>query len=248
MLKEARFQKILSILAENEYETVKNLSEKLGISMPTVRRDLAEMAAQNLLLRSHGGAMRVDAKQITPPVDFRRSVNAREKGSIAKAAAAFVRSNSVIFIDASTTAAHMVEYLDNFRDLIVVTNSLSAAVHLKTAGIHTYCLGGEVIPSSVAVGGRIAVEAASNVNIDTMFFSSFGINDNGMIVDPSEEETELRAYLLRHVGTSVFLCDESKFGQNAVHNLASLSEVDYVITNAPIPQHYPAVRKEVILV
>ena len=248
MLKEERFQKLLSILEENEYETIKNLSEKLQISMPTVRRDLAELAAQNRLLRSHGGAMRVDAKQITAPVDFRRSVSAKEKAAIAKAALSFVRSNSVIFIDASTTAAHMIEYLEGFCDLIVVTNSLSAAAHLKNMGIHTYCLGGEVISSSVAVGGRIAVEAANNFNIDTMFFSSYGISDSGMIVDPSEEETELRVHLLRNVGTSVFLCDHSKFGKTAVHNLASLSEVDYMITDGPLPESYPAVRKEVVQV
>lgn len=247
MLKEERFQKLLNILAENEFVTVKTLSEKLHVSMPTIRRDLAELADQNQLQRSHGGAMRLDEQYATTPLDFRRSINAKEKAAIAKAAVRFLRSNCVIFIDASTTAAHLIDYLDGFRDLIVITNSLMFAAHLQSRGIRTYCLGGEVISSSVAVGGRIATEAASNFNIDIMFFSSYGVNDQGMVVDTSEKENELRRYILQHAGTSVFLCDKSKFGKNAVFNFASLDHVDYMITNGEVPEQYPRVRREVIL-
>jgi len=247
MLKEERFDRLLSILAENEFVTVKTLSEKLNVSMPTIRRDLAELADQNRLQRSHGGAMRLDEKRSTTPVDFRRSVNAKEKAIIARAAVRFLRSNSVVFIDASTTAAHIIDYLEGFRDLIVITNSLMSAAHLQSQGIRTYCLGGEVISSSIAVGGRIATEAASNFNIDLMFFSSYGVNDQGMIVDTSEKENELRRYILQHADTSVFLCDKSKFGKSSVFNFASLNEVDYMITNGDVPEHYPTARKEIIL-
>ena len=247
MLKEERFQKLLSILDENEFVTVKNLSEKLEVSMPTVRRDLAELTARNQIVRSHGGAMRMDVKNNTaPPIDFRRSINAREKAAIARSAASFLRSDSVIFIDASTTAAYLTEHLEGIRGLIVITNSLMTAVHLKNRGVRTYCLGGEVLPDSLAVGGRIAVEAVGDFNIDVMFFSSSGVNAQGIIVDSSEGENELRRHVLRQAASSVFLCDKSKFGKNAAFHLAPLGEVDYLISNSPPPGGFPAPKKGVI--
>ena len=243
MLKEERFQKLLGLLEADEFMTVQELSRQLNVSMPTVRRDLADLAAQNRIIRSHGGAMRMNEKSSAIPVDFRRSVNAKEKAAIAKMAAEFIHNESVIFLDASTTAAYLFDYLQEFRNLIVVTNSLMAAIQLKNLGIRTYCLGGEVISNSSAVGGRVAMESAGNFNVDVMFFSSYGINDQGMIVDSSEAENELRRYVMERAGTSVFLCDKSKFGKNAVFNLVSLTQVDYMVTNGDVPGNYPSVRK-----
>ena len=97
------------------------------------------------------------------------------------------------------------------------------------------------------MGGSLAIEAASNFNIDIMFFSAYGINDKGMIVDTSEGETELRHYILNNAATSVFLCDSSKFGRSAVYNIAPLSAVSYLITDAPLPPNFPRAAKEVIV-
>ena len=64
-----------------------------------------------------------------------------------------------------------------------------------------------------------------------------------MIVDSSEAENELRRYVMERAGTSVFLCDKSKFDKNAVFNLVSLTQVDYMVTNGDVPGNYPSVRK-----
>lgn len=248
MLKEERIQKLLDILEEKEFCTVDYLSDHLNVSMPTIRRDLSELVNRNLIIRSHGGAMHIPREDVTSPVDFRKTTHYREKVSLARAALNFIPSNAVIFIDASTTAGSIAENLKGRQDLVIITNSLMTAAYLKNLGVRTYCLGGEVIGSSSAVGGALALETASNFNIDVMFFSAHGINDRGMIVDTSEKETELRAALLKNAATSVFLCDDSKFGKSAIFNIASLADVDYLITNAPIPAHYPKVKKEVIVV
>jgi len=248
MLKEERYQKLLTLLEESEFITVESLSQKLKVSMPTVRRDLTELATRNQIIRSHGGAMRLnDKSNIAIPVDFRRNVNSKEKAAIAKTASSLIHNDLVIFIDASSTATYLFDSLQGVGNLMVVTNSLLAAMHLKNLGIRTYCLGGEIISNSAAVGGRIAMESVDNFNIDIMFFSSYGINEQGMIVDSSESENELRRYIMQRAATNVFLCDKSKFGKNAVFNLVPLDQVDYMVTNGPVPAAYPAVRKEILL-
>lgn len=57
MLKEERHQKLLKVLAEKEFATVEELSKSLLVSMPTIRRDLTELARRKLIIRNHGGAM-----------------------------------------------------------------------------------------------------------------------------------------------------------------------------------------------
>ena len=98
------------------------------------------------------------------------------------------------------------------------------------------------------MGGALAIETAANFNIDIMFFSSYGVTDRGKIADTSEEETELRAALLKNVATSVFLCDSSKFGKSALYNIGSIADVDILIADEAPPDHYPKPRRETILV
>lgn len=247
MLKEERLQKLLRLLEEKGFCTVDFLSEQLSVSMPTIRRDLNELANRDLIIRSHGGAMYIPREEVTSPVDFRRTIHYREKVSLARAAVDLIPGNAVIFIDGSTTAGAIAENLKGRQDLIIITNSLMTAAYLKNLGIRTYCLGGEVVGTSAAVGGPLALEAAAGFNVDLMFFSAYGISSRGMIVDTSETETELRIALLKTARTSVFLCDDSKFDRPALFNVAPLSDVDYLITNGPVPDHYPPVRKRTIV-
>lgn len=248
MLKEERFQQILMILEDKEYCTVDSLSKQLHVSMPTIRRDLSELVNRGLIIRSHGGAMHVPIEDVISPVDFRKTTHYREKVSLARAAVRLIPSNAVIFIDASTTAGSIAELLKGRQDLIIITNSLTTAAYLKNLGVRTYCLGGEVIGNSSAVGGALALDSASNFNIDIMFFSAHGISDHGTIVDIIEEEAELLRFLLSNAATSIFLCDNSKFGKSALFNIAPLSDVSYLITNGPVPSQYPKVKKDVIIV
>lgn len=191
--------------------------------------------------------MRAPDEKVTAPLDFRRSIHAREKSLISREAAKLIRSNTVIYLDASTTAAYITEYLRPQQQVTVVTNGLMTAVRLQSKGIRTYCLGGEIVGSSLASGGPIALDSARNFNIDLMFFSSYGVNDRGDIVDTSESETMLRRCILRSTAASVFLCDSSKFGKQSIYNCVSLGDVDYFVTDAQPPEGYPTVRRETII-
>lgn len=248
MLKGKRLEELQSILEKCGFATVDQLSEELHVSKPTIRRDLIELVNQGLIIRSHGGAMSAPKEDNPYSVVFRKHTHYREKLSLARAAVKLIPSNAVIFIDASTSAGSIVEFLKNRHDLIVVTNSLVTAARLKNYGIRTYCLGGEVIAGTSAVGGPLALESARSFNVDLVFFSSSGVNDRGMIVDGTGEEAELIASVLKTAEVRVFLCDSSKFGVSAAHNLISIADVSYLITDAMPPEQYPRPRRETILV
>jgi len=72
MLKEERYDKILEILEEENYISAQTLSEKLFVSLPTIRRDLAHLHRRNLIIRSHGGAKKINSEHILMPLSFRK--------------------------------------------------------------------------------------------------------------------------------------------------------------------------------
>ena len=84
--------------------------------------------------------------------------------------------------------------------------------------------------------------------IDMMFFSSYGVDAKGVIIDTADAESTLRRRILQKPVESVFLCDQSKFGKSSVFRIASIAMVDYVIANAPLPASYPLPKEQVLVV
>ena len=76
-----------------------------------------------------------------------------------------------------------------------------------------------------------------------MFFSSSSLSESGMISDYSEEEISLRLCIAEMTKTKVFLCDQTKFNKESAFNLFSLSDIDYAITGAPLPNELLKMHK-----
>ena len=233
MLKEERYDKILEIIDEENYTSAQRLSRLLFVSLPTVRRDLAELQKRNLILRSHGGAKKINTEHIVMPLDFRKSLNHTEKRKICAEAVKLIKDNDIVFIDASTTAVQIADFITDKKSITVVTNSMPLSITLHKKHIKTYCTGGEIQSHSLGYAGGYAEEFVRNFNFDIAFFSCCGINDNGMIVDASIPETMLRKAAVKCSQKSVFLCDHSKFYQSAPYNVMPLSSVDVIITDEP---------------
>lgn len=232
MIKEERYHKILEIIEKEKYISAEELSSRLFVSLPTIRRDLAELQRRNQLLRSRGGAKQINTEHIVMPLDFRKTLNPSEKRKLCQKAAELVHDNDIIFIDASTTLAQIADYLSDKKSLTVVTNSIPLSILLTQKGITTYSTGGEFQESSLCYAGSYAEEFVRNFNIDLMLFSSYGISESGMILDASLTESMLRKAVMRQARKSVFLCDHTKFGRTAPYNLMPLSKVDCIITDA----------------
>lgn len=247
MLRQQRFEKILSLLQQRGSVTVKDVSDTLYISQPTVRRDLSEMHAAGMLIRTHGGALSIGESRLEIPIDLRTNMHMQEKLRLDQAAVKLIKNNSVLYIDASSTALHIINHLQPFENLLVITNSMQASLLLQKYRIHHFCTGGFMIEHSLAYGGHFAEEMARSFNIDLMFFSSSGVNPNGWITDYSDAENHLRHVVLKQSAKSVFLCDHSKFDKTSVYNLVHLSEVDYIITDQPLPRSYQTGKAKCIV-
>lgn len=231
MLKEERYDKILSILEEKQYVSAQKLSEILYVSLPTIRRDLAELARRNQIIRSHGGAKQIQAEHMVAPLDFRKTIHSAEKRALCRKAAELVNDNDIIFIDASTTTLQMADFLGEKKGITVITNGIPLATLLVQKGITTYCTGGEIFGTSLAHFGSFAEEFIQRFNIDTLFFSCHGVNEKGMLTDPSLPETQIRKVAISQSKKTVFLCDETKIPLSTPYNLVPIQTIDYIITD-----------------
>src|SRR5712671_4028062 len=102
MLTTHRKQQILSILKRNGQVIAKEVSQSMGVSEDTIRRDLREMAQKGLLQRVHGGALPASPAL----VDFagRESITTQGKVAIGCAAAQLIQAGQVVILDGGTTA------------------------------------------------------------------------------------------------------------------------------------------------
>lgn len=247
-MKEERYEKIMDILEHSSFVTVEELSQKLYVSMPTVRRDLNELQKMGLVIRSHGGAMRRTSMNVGQPVMIRNSVKAAEKLRLAQAASKLLYDDCVVFLDESSTTLHIIDSIPNYKNITVVTNSLSVLVQLNKYEIPAYCVGGKLDTDNQSFVGSMAEEMVKRFGIDIMFFSTSGINEKSMIVDYCEGANDLRRHALPYAHKKVFLCDSSKFGKRATYSLCLLSEVDTILVDAPLPDYMNTGSAEVIVI
>lgn len=248
MLKEERYDQILAVLEKEKYVSAEKMSKSLFVSLPTIRRDLAELARRGKIIRSHGGAKLVEAENVVAPLDFRKTVHAQEKRALCRKAAELVKDYDIIFIDASTTTLQMADFLGEKKGITVITNGIPLATMLVQRGIKTYCTGGEIFETSLAHFGSFAEEFIQRFNIDTLFFSCHGVNEKGMLTDPSLPETQIRKVAINQSRKTVFLCDETKFSLSTPYNLAPLQAMDCVITNSEAVYQYLSDKEKVIVV
>lgn len=234
MLEYERLDRILSYLRENQTVTVKNLSKRLYASEATIRRDLTELERRGFIKRLHGGAALLDSANRELPLYVRQQQNATAKQSIAAQAARYLKDGQVIFLDASSTAMHLVKYFENFENLTIITNGIQTARELNKLPHKTYCTGGMMLHHSEAYVGDYAVDFIRHFNADLFFFSSRGLSEDGRITDASPEETHVRKVMFEQSRKRIFLCDSSKLGKIYCYNLCRLSQVDDHISDKPL--------------
>ena len=165
------------------------------------------------------------------PIDVRINENTAAKKEIAEQAAKLLFEGASVFIDASSTAAHLLPYLMQHNDLTVITNSHRAVETLRQSKLNFICTGGKMIASNQAYVGRIAEQTLENLCVDIAFFSSQGVSEDGEVTDYSEEETALRRVLLRRAKRAILLCDSSKVGKKYIYQQKVAFRILMIITN-----------------
>ena len=226
-----REKSILEIAIREKQVTVRDLARRLYASEPSIRRDLCSLEKQRLLRRTHGGAVLDEnaLSEIKIPFLIRELEKGDEKIRIARKAAALVPDDSILFLDASTSAYAMIPFLAEKKHLLVITNGIKALTKLCESNINCIGTGGNVIHSCLAFVGEDCQQTIRQYNADFCFFSCRGLSDDGRLTDISQPENAVRAKMIAHSKEAYLLCTSDKFHKVYYHNLCTCDEISGVV-------------------
>jgi DeoR family transcriptional regulator, fructose operon transcriptional repressor len=226
-----RKQKILENIEQSGIIDVKEMAVILDTSEITVRRDLTVLAEQGLLVRTHGGAMKVSLSQM--PVSFaqKSAVNSEQKDEICTLAANLIQEGDVVFLDCGSTVFRMCPFIRNLN-IKVVTNSLPIINELIGSTVSLNFAGGEIDFERQAAHGKIAVEHFGRYRADKAFVGIDGISIKNGLSASSEKEAEITLALAQNARETYFLCDSSKLEKDRYFPFAPIDFVENLITDS----------------
>lgn len=229
-----RKQYLLATLAQQGSLEVTSAAQHLGTTPLTIRRDLTQLAADGLVVRTHGGAVLPGV--VKNPVAFARksTAHAAEKAAICQLAAAQISAGDTIFIDCGSTTFPLCPLIRHLP-LRVVTNSLPVLFDLVGSAVQVVLAGGEVDAERQAMHGLVAVEQLKRYRVDKAFLGVDGLSLRHGLSANSEAEATITLAVAGVASQVYLLCDASKLEQDKYFQVAPLSLINTLITDARAP-------------
>ncbi len=235
MVPEQRRRVLVQTVLAEDGATIRNLSERYGVSEMTIRRDLRQLAKEGRLQLTHGGAVPTTAQRGAEQLyALKEPVHRDAKVAIARYAAEhFVDDGDVIILDPGTTAVHMIPFLRDKGGLTVVTNGLATINVLEEAlpQATLVCTGGLLRGPSQTFVGPTAEAFFDNFFAARYFVSSVGVTVGEGLTDPQPLDTQVKKAMLRSAKEVVALLDSSKFGIRSTYGVAPISHLAALITD-----------------
>ncbi|RSM61659.1 ArsR family transcriptional regulator [Actinoplanes sp. ATCC 53533] len=242
MLSERRHGLILRTLRTNGSATISALSEQLGVSSATIRRDLVQLGEEGLLKRVYGGAAPVEDRD-DPFVDV-ATVRVAEKDAIAVRCAELVKDGETVLLDIGTTAHRIARQLRG-RSLTVITSSLAVFEELKDEeSIQLVLLGGVLRRDYRSLVGFLTEDNLRQVHADRLFLGTSGVRPGGQVMDTTVVEVPVKRAMIAASDHVVLAADLAKFPGSGMARVCGPRELSTVITNAPADDKTRAALRE----
>ncbi|HEX4213146.1 MAG TPA: DeoR/GlpR family DNA-binding transcription regulator [Candidatus Dormibacteraeota bacterium] len=232
-----RRQRIASIVEQAGRAAVSDLAGRFRVSEVTIRKDLAWLEAEQQLVRTHGGAIKMTRHRSELAFEVRERLQRAEKVAIGAAAAALVNDGDSIALDASTTALEVARHLQGRMELTVITNGMHIARELAgQPGITVLMPGGRLRWEAMSLVGGWGEHLLRRVNIQKAFLGGVGLTLEEGLTDVTEDEAEIKRAMGQAAHEVIAIVDHSKWGRAAFATFLQASEVDLVITDVGAPQ------------
>ena len=239
-----RQEKLVQLTRSHGPLSIETLSERLGVSVQTVRRDVQQLAQTGVIVRFHGG-VRAGATAENMTYQQRESLNAEAKMRIARAVAARIPNDCSLMLTVGTTTCAVARELRHHRGLRIVTNDMAIAQLLSVnREMEVHMCGGFVRARDHAIVGEAAVDFVRQFRFDTVILGVAGVEPDGSMRDFDFREVKVTEAAISHSRQVWVVADASKFGRGAMVEVANVAKVDALFTNAPPPAGFAALFAE----
>jgi len=218
---------------------VSALSELLGVSEITIRRDLEQLEQDSMLERTHGGAIYSHRLRLEPLYTEKDRIRREEKHQIGTVAAALVEDGDTLLINSGSTTAQIFRHLAGRRNLRVITSNIGAVRETQGLDLELILIGGTYREQSNSLVGPLALLSLQQVYGSKCFIGVDGISRKYGLTTPILQEAEVaRTMIERTHGQVIVVADHSKLGVVADFMTAPIEKVGILVVDSGFDEGY----------
>ncbi len=231
---------IAKLVKEKGLVTVESLKEILGVSVITIRRDLAVLEERGLLERTHGGAVSTQPMMREFHYQEKDKTNAICKEAIGRKAAEMIEEGDTVFINSGSTTYQVIRFITRLKNVRVITNNVAAAANFGSMpGLELILTGGLFRPSSNCLVGEFASQIVSQITASKIIIGADGLSFKGGLTSPVYQEAAItRKMVERTQGPVICVADHSKIGKISNFLTIPVSGMDVLITDWDFEESY----------
>ena len=239
----SRQQDILNLTEKYGEITIKDLARMLSVTEMTIHRDLDALEESGTVVKFRGGAKAVRHAG-DPEFNVRMRENNGGKAGVARKALELIQPHTSLFLDASTTNLMLARSLPDINLNIFTTGP---SIALELCKLHnpvvTLCCG-TINRKNLALSGQNTLEMLERINIDMAFIGVSGCSVDAGFTCGTEGDMLVKRLVINKARTSVVMCTKDKLKCLMPYTFANLSDVDYLISDEPLPEMFLAAAKE----
>ncbi|MEU2156112.1 DeoR/GlpR family DNA-binding transcription regulator [Streptomyces sp. NPDC019396] len=247
MSRDARWKELLELLVERGRLDVDEAAAALDVSAATIRRDFDQLAEQQMLVRTRGGAV-VHGVSYELPLRYKTSRRAAEKQRISAAVAALIAPGTAVGFTGGTTTTEVARALAARPDLAsgspaltIVTNALNIANELAIRPqFKIVVTGGVARPQSYELIGPLAHAVLSQITLDTAVLGVDAFDAEHGAAAHDEAEAAINRLLCERAERVVVAADSTKLAARAFARICGTGQVDTLVTDAAVPDETAA--------
>lgn len=233
--------KLIDVVRARGSATVEQLAEELAVTLQTVRRDVQRLAEAGTLTRFHGGVRVPSSTTENIAHQQRQRLHSQGKACIARAIAQQVPNDCSLILNIGTTTEAIAAALLQHSGLRVITNNLNVATILcSNPSFEIIVAGGVVRPRDRGIVGEAAVDFIRQFKVDIALIGISGIESDGSLRDYDYREVKVAQTIIEHAREVWLAADASKFNRPAMVEVATLSQIDRLFTDAEPPAPFPS--------
>ncbi|MDO6964472.1 DeoR/GlpR family DNA-binding transcription regulator [Rhizobium alvei] len=226
-----RHQEILDLAKVRGKVVVEDLANIFAVTPQTIRKDLNDLCERKLLNRVHGGAIFPSGTE-NVQYEQRRQIAASEKEAIGRAAAALIPDEASLFVNIGTTTEAVSQALVGHRRLMIITNNINVANHLRVhPQIEVIIAGGVVRSTDGGIVGEAAVDFIRQFKVDYAVIGVSAIDEDGALLDFDFREVKVAQAIMANARHVILVADSTKFERTAPVRIGHLSQVGSFVTN-----------------
>ena len=233
-----RQREIIELINAKGAAKIGELTERFGVSVETIRRDLLELEKQNSLRRVHGGALRIPRSGEYLDRKERSGKNQEKKAELVRYAAELISESDILMVDCGSTAVEFAGMLrERFERLTIITSCLDVFDALKNKeSFELYLCSGFYMGRENAFYGPWVLESLERFHADKAILCPSAVSIQYGIMDYDRELCTIQKMMMARAGETVFLADSDKFEKSGFLKIADMKQDCILVTDSGLEE------------